>query len=87
MIVNAKERARKQQDSSPPGQETDVWSPALDPKAAVRAQLVPLIRSEIERLKRQIAEVSENCLLSLGLRGLCEVVGNFRLPCIDGLVS
>jgi hypothetical protein len=57
-IVNAKERARQQQDPSSLGQETDVWNPTLDPKAAVRAQLVPLIRAEIERLKRHITEVS-----------------------------
>ena len=54
--MNAKERAR-QQDSLSPGQETDVWNPTLDPKAAVRAQLVPLLHAEIERVRHQIAEV------------------------------
>lgn len=55
-IVNAKERAKQQDSSSSP---TDVWNPTLDAKAAVRAQIMPLIRVEIERVKGQITEVSE----------------------------
>jgi hypothetical protein len=58
-IVNAKERAKHQDALSSPREETDAWNPTLDPKAAVRAQLMPLIRVEIERVKRQITEVSE----------------------------
>lgn len=57
-VVEAKER--KDKSESGDGEESalnDAWDPSIDPNAIVRAQNVPLYRAEIERLKKQIAEV------------------------------
>lgn len=52
-VVEAKERT---QDGTE-GPLSDAWDASIDPNAVVRAQNVPLFRAEIERVKKQIAEV------------------------------
>lgn len=61
-VVDATERARA---DDPTALHTDTWDPSLDPPAAVRAHVVPLMKTEIERLKRQIQQVSLTLHFSL----------------------
>lgn len=58
-IQNAKERA-KEAETDATVMQTDTWNPVLDPQAAVRAHFVPLMRTEIDRLKKQIADVGRS---------------------------
>ncbi|KAF8316751.1 hypothetical protein DL93DRAFT_2165882 [Clavulina sp. PMI_390] len=64
VITEAKERARKAEEegsevpesSSSSSEAKNTWNATLDPRMVSKAQ-VPLMRAEIERLKKQIAEI------------------------------
>ncbi len=56
-----REKARSSEGNLP-SSYPDTWKPILDPHASVRAHTIPLMRAELERLNKGIAEV---CLFEI----------------------
>jgi len=56
IVTEAKERNLQRDETK------DAWKPDLDPKSAVSARTVPILKSEAERLQGLIAEVCSDAL-------------------------
>jgi hypothetical protein len=59
IVTEAKERNIQR------GETKDAWKPDLDPKFAVSARTVPILKSEAERLQGLIAQVCSYALAAI----------------------